>query len=198
MLVFLPPRLVFLATPKTASTAIEAALAPLAAIAVTGPKALKHTDVGQFQAHLHPYLRGALSAEFRTVALIRQPRDWLGSWYRNRQRQEEEAETSTLGIGFDDFARLACLPDAPEFARVGRQSAFAAPKSGLRVDHLFRYDRIDQFLRFLEDQLHFEIVLPRLNVSPKGDLHLSGQTEGLVREAFAADFALYDSLGGQG
>lgn len=194
MLVFLPPKLVFLATPKTASTAIEEALGSLAAIAVSNPRALKHTDVALFQDHLHPWLRRTTGIEFRTLALMREPRDWLGSWYRNRRREEEDLETSTRNIGFEDFARLACSDAPPAFARVGRQAAFLAPRAGLRVDHIFRYDRIDRFLRFLEDRLQFEILLPRLNVSPAEDLHLSGPTEELIRRSFAQDFDLFATL----
>lgn len=194
MLVFLPPKLVFLATPKTASTAIEEALGSLAAIAVSNPRALKHTDVALFQDHLHPWLRQTTGIEFRTLALMREPRDWLGSWYRNRRREEEDLETSTRNIGFEDFVRLACSDAPPAFARVGRQATFLAPRPGLRVDHIFRYDRIDRFLRFLEDRLQFEILLPRLNVSPAEDLHLSGPTEELIRRSFAQDFELFGTL----
>lgn len=194
MLVFLPPKLVFLATPKTASTAIEEALGSLAAIAVSNPRALKHTDVALFQDHLHPWLRQTTGIEFRTLALMREPRDWLGSWYRNRRREEEDLETSTRNIGFEEFVRLACSDAPPALARVGRQAPFLAPRPGLRVDHIFRYDRIDRFLRFLEDRLQFEILLPRLNVSPAEDLHLSGPTEELIRRSFAQDFELFGAL----
>ena len=44
MLVFWRQRLVFLATPKTASTSIEEALAPIAAIVMLRPPQLKHTN----------------------------------------------------------------------------------------------------------------------------------------------------------
>lgn len=194
MLVFLPPKLVFLATPKTASTAIEQALGSLAAIAVSSPKALKHTDIALFRTYLHPYLRQTTGIDFRTVALMREPRDWLGSWYRNRRREDEDEATSTRDIGFEDFVRLACSAEPPAFARVGRQAQFLASRPGLRVDHLFRYDLLDRFVQFLEDRLQFEILLPHLNVSPTEDLGLSGPAEELIRQSFAEDFELFSSL----
>lgn len=48
MLIFWEPRLVFLATPKAGSTAVEAALEPLAAVAVQRPGAMKHTDIATY------------------------------------------------------------------------------------------------------------------------------------------------------
>lgn len=75
MLVFEKQSLVFLATPKTISTAIESALGPLATIAVTRPAALKHTDAAQFEDHLRPYLRAPKGQNFDSTALMREPRD---------------------------------------------------------------------------------------------------------------------------
>ena len=194
MLVFLKPGLVFLATPKTASTAIEAALGSLASLSMTHPKVLKHTDISLFRAHLHPYLKATTGIDFVTTALMRAPRDWLGSWYRNRQRDDEAKETSTHDVSFEEFVRLACSPEPPIFARVGRQFDALAPRPDLRVDHIFAYDRLEDFVHFLEDNLDFEIVLPHLNVSPKGDLDLSAAAEELIPAHFAQDIALYKSL----
>ncbi len=194
MLVFGKQSLVFLATPKTASTAIEQALGPLATIALSRPAALKHTDAAQFSDHLRPFLRATMGQDFDTTALMREPRDWLGSWYRNRQREDEAKDTSTLEVDFEEFVRLACTPAPPKFARVGRQMDFLCPRPDARVTHIFRYDRLEDFVHFLEAKLDFEILLPHLNVSPWGDLHLSPEAEALVQTTFAADFALYGSL----
>ncbi len=194
MLVFSKQLLVFLATPKTASTAIEQALGSLATISVSSPKPLKHTDATLFAQHFKPYLNLALGAEFSSAALIRQPRDWLGSWYRNRQRADEDPGTSTKDVSFEQFVRLACAPSPPDFARVGSQKQFLCPKPELRVDHIFRYDRLDLFVHFLEEKLNFEIVLPRLNVSPPRALTLSPEAEILIETVFAEDFDLYRSI----
>jgi hypothetical protein len=56
---------------------------------------------------------------------------------------------------------------------VGSQAGFLCdPQGNVAVDRLFRYERIDQFLEFLEDRLNCEIILPRLNVSPAGQTDL--------------------------
>jgi hypothetical protein len=195
MMVFWQERLAFLATPKTASTAIEAALGALAAVVIQRPKALKHTDAQRFADHWQPYLNRSGAPRFEVVALMREPRDWLGSWYRDGQREDVAPEKSTRDLSLDAFVQAYCQTGArPSFADVGSQSAFLRMPGGAGVDHLFRYEDLTEFVHFLEDRLGCEILLPRLNVSPKGEMELSRPTEALLQEVCAADFALYHSL----
>lgn len=195
MLVFWDQRLAFLATPKTGSTALAAALESLAAVSVQRPPVLKHTTVQRYHRFVGPYLAAASGHEFTVVALMREPRDWLGSWYRYRSRDEVIDPTKvTRGMTFDDFVRGWCAEPQSERAAVGSQARFLQPRNGKGVDRLFRYERIDSFVTFLEDRLCCEINLPRLNVSPPGSLELSAETEALLRHRAATDFALYESL----
>jgi hypothetical protein len=194
MLVFFEQRLAFLATPKTGSTAIAAALESLAAVSIQRPPLLKHTTVHRYRRFIGPFLEAASKDSFTVVALMREPRDWLGSWYRFRQREETEAGKSTRGMSFDDFVRAWCQDQRPDFADVGSQGKFLRPRQGAGVDRLFRYEAIGSFVHFLEERLGCEIILPRLNVSPPGALELSAETETLLREVAAEDFALYRTL----
>lgn len=196
MLVFWEQRLAFLATPKTGSTAIAAALESLAAVSIQRPPLLKHTTVHRYRRFIGPFLKAASKDSFTLVALMREPRDWLGSWYRFRQREETEAGKSTRGMTFDAFVRAWCQDPRPEFAEVGSQGKFLRPRQGVGVDRLFRYEEIGGFVQFLEERLGCEIILPRLNVSPPGALELSGETEALLRTTAAEDFALYATLTG--
>ncbi|TXI03683.1 MAG: hypothetical protein E6Q73_04230 [Pseudorhodobacter sp.] len=196
MMVFWQQRLAFLATPKTASTAIEAALGSLATLVVQRPRALKHTDATRFERFLQPYLSDSRGEPFEVVALMREPRDWLGSWYRDRQREDVAPELSTAGMSFDSFVRAYCAPGKrPAFADVSSQAEFLTTPSGAQMPHLFRYEAMEAFVRFLEDRLDCEILLPRLNVSPKGNTNLDPETLDLLRKAMAQDFALYAGLG---
>lgn len=195
MMVFWQQRLAFLATPKTASTAIEAALGGLATLVILRPKELKHTDAARFERFLQPFLSEISAQPFDVVALMREPRDWLGSWYRDRQREDIEPELSTAGMDFDAFVTAYCTPGPrPAFADVGAQAAFLTTPSGAQMPHLFRYEALESFVQFLEDRLGCEITLPRLNVSPKSSTSLRPQTEALLRDTLAQDFALYASL----
>lgn len=196
MLVFWEQRLAFLATPKTGSTAIAAALESLAAVSIQRPPLLKHTTVHRYRRFIGPYLEAASKDNFTLVALMREPTDWLGSWYRFRQRDDTDAGKSTRGMSFDDFVRAWCQDPRPDFADVGSQARFLRPRQGVGVDRLFRYEEIDGFVRFLEERLDCEITLPRLNVSPRGSTELTPGTMDLLQEAAAEDFALYAALTG--
>jgi hypothetical protein len=195
MLVFWRQRLVFLATPKTASTAIETALAPLAAVVILRPPQLKHTNAQRFHRFLAPFLGDSASQDFTLTALMREPRDWLCSWYRYRQRPDEVPEKSTRHLSFDEFVQGYCRDVQPEFAKVGQQANFLVPKNHRPVDNIFRYEDMPHFLRFLEDRLNTHIDLPRVNVSPDGDAALSAKTESLLRQTCARDFEIYQLLG---
>lgn len=196
MLVFWEARLAFLATPKTGSTAIAAALESLATVSIQRPPLLKHTTVQDYHRFMGPFLQAASSKPFILVALMREPKDWLGSWYRFRQLGD--VDPATPGVSFDAFVRGWCSSPRPEFAEVGSQANFLRPLTdgGVKrgVDRLFRYEDIGTFVHFLEDRLDCEIILPRLNVSPPGATDLSPETEALLRRAAAEDFALYRSL----
>jgi hypothetical protein len=194
MLVFWDQRLAFLATPKTGSTAIAAALESLAAVSIQRPPLLKHTTVHRYRRFIGPYLEAASKGEFTVVALMREPRDWLGSWYRYRQREDIDPAKSTRGMSFDEFVLAWCKDPRPDFADVGSQERFLRPRQGLGVDRLFRYEEIDRFVAFLEDRLNCEVILPRLNVSPTGTTELSAATEALMREVAAPDYAMYETL----
>ncbi len=195
MLVFFDQRLVILATPKTGSTAIASALDSLAQVSIQRPPLLKHTNVHRYHRFIGPYLAAASGEPFTVVALMREPTDWLGSWYRYRQRDiVTEPKKQTTAISFDAFVASWCADPQPEFAAVGSQARFLAPNNGTRVDHLFRYEAIEGFVEFLEDRLNCEIVLPRLNVSPPASLDLSPASEALLKVAAARDFELYDAV----
>jgi hypothetical protein len=195
MLVFWEQRLAILATPKTGSTAIESALDSMAAVSIQRPPLLKHTTVQRYHRFIGPYLEVASGHPFTVVALMREPRDWLGSWYRYRQRDDlTDPARSTRGVSFDDFVQGWCADPQPDYAAVGSQARFLAPKNDKGLDRLFRYEEIETFIDFLEDRLGCEIILPRLNVSPTAPMELQPKTEALLRRAAAADFALYDTL----
>lgn len=196
MLVFWDQRLVFLATPKTGSTAIEAALDGLASIAVLRPAAAKHTDAARYLRHIGPYLRASAGEAFTTVALMREPLDWLASWYRFRHGEDgPDADGAAQGLGFDRFVRDHMADPAPLHADVGSQAAFLTAPEGA-VDRIFAYEDIDRFVAFLEDRLDCGITLPRLNVSPEARLDIDDATVAGLRRHAAADYAMWERLRG--
>ena len=194
MLVFWRQGLVFLATPKTASTAIETSLSPLAAVIVSRPAHLKHTNMQKYQRQMAPFLGDSIGERFATTALMREPEAWLSSWYRYRRRDGEVPEKSTREMSFDDFVLGYCQSEQPEFAKVGSQAVFLKPEGFRPVDYIFRYERMDLFVTFLEKRLGTAISLPVENVSPAGAPTLSRKVAAILHEHCARDFAIYREL----
>jgi hypothetical protein len=197
MMVFWDARLVFLATPKSGSTAIAAALSGYATLSIQEPPVLKHMTLKDYRRSLGRLILERTGAQFETVALMREPIDWLGSWYRYRRRDELSGEAnSTAAVDFDAFLAAYLADPQPPFAQVGAQSRFLVPDGPFApVDRIFRYEAMPLFLDFISARLGVEVSLPRLNVSPAMELDLSPRTRARVEQGMARDFALYASLG---
>lgn len=194
MLVFWKQRLVFLAVPKTGTSAYEAALTPFASMIVNDPPELKHAPVYRYNRFFRPMFDKVGAEQMDIMAVIREPVSWLGSWYRYRQRGFLDGRpTSTKGISFDDFCQAYATGDRPPFANVGSQAKFVEPRpNGVSVTHLFKYENQAGLIEFLEDRLGVTLDLPRSNVSPRRDLVLSEDTEAKLRRKCADDFSVWD------
>ena len=196
MLIFWEQRLVFLATPKAGSTAVEVALESLASVSMQRPAPIKHMSAPDFHQVLGPWLAAQAGEPFTTVALMREPIDWLRSWYRFRTRDDlDDPDHPMAGKSFDAFAQDYMAKAPPPHADIGSQSAhLCGPDGRPRVDRIFRYEDIDAFVHFLEDRLDCAVTLSRVNVPPAADVALQPATEAALNRAMAADFRLYDSL----
>ena len=193
MLVFWKERLVFLAVPKTGTTAIEGALAPKAALVLREPPILKHATVQRCKRILHPMMDITKESDFDTVAVVRNPVDWLGSWYRYRNRDDLVGKpNSTRGRTFDEFVSAYISDPQPGFAAVGSQAKFLlAPDGTIGVTHLFRYEARPKLIRFLEERLSTQISLNRVNVSPPADVTLSPGLAKALLQTCAAEFDVW-------
>ncbi|MEI4486614.1 hypothetical protein V8J36_10465 [Frigidibacter sp. MR17.14] len=193
MLVFWKPRLVFLANSRTGSTSIEMALESLANVAIARPPELKHTDARSYRSHLAPFLSGAAEgARFETVAVIREPLDWLASWYR--ERHPDEDENPAAAGDFEGFVEAFLADGSDRPLGIESQAAFLTDGAGaLCVDHLFRYEEIGQLVEFLEDRLGCEITLPRLRASAPAETAISAGLRTRLAGRLAEDRAIWDA-----
>jgi hypothetical protein len=194
VLIFWKERLVFLANTKCGTTSIAMALESLAHVSVQRPPELKHLTAAQYHAHVAPLLASAGGGPFTTVALMREPLDWLGSWYRSRQRDAGD-ETPDGRVRFDRFAEDFLSSAPPGYAQLTTQAAFLADPAGAwLVDRVFRYEALGHLLAFLEDRLQCEIILPRVNVSPEGLTDPDAGLRTRLTERLALDYRLYRQL----
>lgn len=195
MLVFWDARLVFLATPKAGSTAVQVALESLASMSVDRPAILKHTSASDFQRHVAPWLEDRAGAKFTTVALMREPLSWLQSWYRfHLQETRDQTDDQPEGENFEAFINRYCREVDEGTSLIGTQAGFLGHGSERPVNRIFRYEEIDQFTHFLEDALDCVINLPRINVPRSADVSISVDTREALQAVLANDIALYRSL----
>lgn len=194
MLIFFKERLALLSVPKTGSTAYEMALRHRADIVVSGPPDLKHAPVRRYDRFFQNIFRKMHDTEMEIMAVVREPVDWLGSWYRYRSRIELSGQPhSTRDMRFDEFVQAYMQNPRPAFADVGSQSEFFRTRSnGAGASYVFRYEHQDKILDFLQNRLNTEIQLTRENVSPQRDLVLADQTALAIRKKHSAEFTLYE------
>src|SRR5690606_10058336 len=181
MLIFIKPRIVLLSVPKTGTTALEEALAPKAEIVLRTRPEIKHLNLKQYRARIRPLLAPLGNPEFQTVAVIREPLEWLRSWYRFRARDPlighppSTAPTSFVRSPADHLLEMA---NRPAYARLGRQSDLLTDQQGnIAVDYIFRYEAMPALTEFLSRRLETPIRLPRRNVSPTAVTELEPETE---------------------
>lgn len=197
MLVFWKQKLVFLSVPKTGTTAYQEALAPLASMVILDPPELKHAPLYRYNRFFRPMFEKACRTDdMETLAVMREPISWLGSWYRYRRRPFMQGRpNATFDVSFDDFVEGYMQGNPPGFANVGSQAKFLEPRpNGTAVTHIFRYEDQAGLIAFLEQRLDTSITLPRANVSPEMTLTLSPQVERKLRRKMAEEFDLYASI----
>ncbi len=197
MLVFSSAKLVLLSVPKTGSTAYQEALLSHASIAVTSPPELKHAPVFRYNRFFRPALEKFVGENLTVVAVMREPLDWLGSWYRYRLRPSAIGQpTATQGLSFDEFVQAYIKGNQPEFARVGSQAKFLESQpNGTAVTHLFRYEDQTGLKTFLEQRLKLSFQTARVNTSPSAPLEISEKTMERFRRKCAKEFELWSSIG---
>ena len=196
MLVFARKKLAFLCQSKTASSAYQEALAPLAEIVIKDPTTLKHANTQRFDRFIRPMMAVAGVENIQTVAVIREPISWLGSWYRYRTRPFlDGTKNSTKDISFSEFCESYIQDKQPAFANVGSQYRFLFSPNGKHTcQHIFRYENQSGLINFLEARLETKLDIPVSNASPKMDLELDETTENRVRQKLNDEYSLWNSL----
>ncbi|MDP2520924.1 hypothetical protein [Shimia thalassica] len=191
----------FICLPKCASTSIEAAIRPYCNIRVTGHPGIKHLTYQETHDTFFPLLEKKKLSRPHMFAVVRNPLDWVGSWYKYRSRDALKGSAAFAGeCSFQEFVEAACSEKAPAFARIQNQSRFLVNNDGkVSLDSLIRYSSLATDLpKFL---VRFGVVLddlPIRNVSPDkvlADMALNESGLAMLRKHFATDYKIFESIG---
>ena len=81
MMISVSAKLAFLAVPRAASSSIETEIAHLCDISFRKPPRAKHMNYLDYQNRIRPHLNTFGVNNIETVAVFREPLDWLHSWF---------------------------------------------------------------------------------------------------------------------
>ena len=144
----------------------------------------------RYQQTWAPFLKRVWKIRPQTMAILRHPRTRLESWYR--YRLTAGGAQSTSGMSFDAFVREVLSDSPAEPARIGAQDQFACdPDGNVLIDHLFVLEQPGPLMAFLAERFGKEIEPETRNISPDADVNLTQDTEKLLNQRRASEFALY-------
>ncbi len=184
---------VFFASTKTASTTIEKTIAPYADIVISSPPEKKHMNVRDFERLVVPEYDYAAGLD--RMIVMREPIEWLFSWFRYRSRAElDGTERSTADVSFNRFVKAYLSNPQPDFAKVGKPTRMMKNKAGdIAIGNIYKYRNISALANELSERLGRKIVFSeKLNVSPDMDFELSPKLYYELEKHFADDYEVYE------
>jgi len=198
MLIGVRNRFVFVANSKTASTAIEQALAGHAEIQRGGSPARKHASLREILTE-YDFLFGReeyAPESFFIFGVMRDPLDWIGSWFRyrkgNRVGNRLPGETSFAGFWARGDWNITRKDGSPNL----QSDRFTAADGTVLADVIIPYhDLAPQFAAICAG-LGVDAELPWKNVSRirEIDEDIPPSLIGEIRAHFAGDYALLERL----
>ncbi len=196
MMISTKAKLAFLAMPRAASTSIENELLPFADIAFKGFPRFKHVNLAIYNLRLQPFLNANNFDSIATVALFREPIDWLESWYRYRSSPDIKLKrNSAAGISFNEFVEVYLMDDRPDFANVGQQSRFVEAKNTIcGINYLFKFENIAGFTEFMSERFGTDFNFSKSNESPARNADLSPELSKALKSRFSLDYSIYESI----
>jgi hypothetical protein len=204
-------KLAILSQPKTGTTALDNALGPRASIAVNNPPQLKHMPYRKFMRFVAPWIKaqtGLGRLDYDVVSVMREPVDWLGSWYRYRTRDDLKDTTNTRRrdnytgeMTFEEFVSEVLKPkeERESFAQVGSPCGIALmPDGSVGCDLVFPYEDLSGLYELIETRTRRPLELQKMNVSPDVDMTLSDGMREKLRAHWQFAFDLHASLKNDG
>lgn len=87
------------------------------------------------------------------------------------------------------------MSDPPEFAKLASQYDFICDDNGkVGVDRLFRFDRLDQFEKYISQKIGKPISIPKKLASPEIPMEFDENLKLIFKDYAAKDLCLYESI----
>jgi hypothetical protein len=150
MLIGIERKFVFVANTKTASTSIETALAPVSEIAFKGSPQRKHVSLhAAIEAHPEIFAQpGQWPRFFFKFGVMRDPLDWIGSWFRYRKSNEVDSPLPPE-MSFAEFWERQDWNFRRADGRPNLQrDKFCGPQGKVLADVIIPYDRLSPMFGF--------------------------------------------------
>jgi len=189
MLMSFSRKFIFVANLKSASSTIEAALAPKAEIRFTQTQFGKHDSLTQI-SHKFPWVKRYVPyEEFYVFAVIRDPVDYLLSLYNSHHKDEFDGKIhSTKGMSFDEFLDVWC---GRSWQAKPQHSRFTDTHGRFKLSHLVLYENLaDEFAQICVRLKLGWVDLGHRNPSPTvlNRADLTAAQIDLVRNRYPEDY----------
>ena len=195
MLIFTEHNFVFLESPKAASSSIHRAIAKYATIVFRNHPHVRHFSHRRYEMTIEPMLlKHYWDSPGETSAVIREPMDWMQSWYQFRARPAIDGRPqSTKGVSFEDFAIAFMDKNGAEYGNLGTQAQFLTNKSKKLPDTIWRFDELTGYEAYLSAKLNADISFIKRNASERRDIEISPETKRALMDYFAPDYEIYEN-----
>jgi hypothetical protein len=206
MLLSLQKRFLFVANTKCASTTVELELKRWCEVALPRAKLGKHMPYRAAVRTCKPLLRlaGLQPEQLFRFGVVRDPLDWVVSWYNYLARPEvasnaQRRAMSTVGVSFADFAAAVVSgTELKPWAKIGAQHRVFMDQNGeFALDYLIPAPRLEPDLLAICAALGIKRTgrsIAESNASTRivspGDV--PEKIAVALRQHFASDLALYD------
>lgn len=197
MLIGVGKKFVFVANTKTASTSIEYALMPHTDLICSGTPQRKHLSLHRALGS-YPFLfkqPGHDPATYFKFGVMRDPIEWIGSWFRYRKGNEVESELPA-NITFEEFwAAKDWNIQRADGSKYLQRDMFCGPDGTVLADVIIPYHRLGEVFGEICDMLDISCPLPRHNVSQLDRMEeLPARLHSEMREFYAPDYDLMSQL----
>ncbi|MEM1429395.1 MAG: hypothetical protein AAGG09_08050 [Pseudomonadota bacterium] len=199
MLISISHRFIFVANSKSASSSVETALRPFCEIERGGAPNRKHIGMpGILNVYDFLFREERLARHtFFAFGVMREPLDWIGSWYRYRAGNRKLPTALPAGMTFAEFWERQDWTFRDRAGQKNLQSRrFLGADGEPLVDMIVPYDRVAEDLSKIADAMDLDLKLPRRNrsrITERPSL-IPDFLESDLRAHFAEDYALYDRL----